>query len=505
MLYYYNGGYEDGTPVKHNYTTAIGGQVELSAYPRKGTIWNDDDLAYIETLCKILYTICAKARITSLLNIASTTDGLTSVPNSIGTYQFIGSICAGGNEAKYTAIFYNIKGFRVVNQRFGAKNGDIALKKYAQKIKDNLDEDEIIGRMGGDNFVTLVKNEHLNDFLDLIGNVKILLNINNKIIPVEISAKAGVYPIAAGDTVSVIMNNISIAANVAKRSQHHDFIWFRPTMMERTIHDKELAGAFANALETNEFEVFYQPKIDFATKKLCGCEALSRWRRNKELLQPGQFIPILEREGTICALDFYVLNKVCEDIKDWLSNGITPVRVSTNFSRLHMHNIRLAEDIYNVIKSKGVDPSYIEIELTESIGYDDFDALEKFVSKLHGYGISTSIDDFGTGYSSLNLLSELHVDVIKLDKSFVSPPKRSDDETSEAYNLRIKSNHIVIKTIINMAKELGLEVICEGVETKEQADMLEGLGCHMAQGFLYDRPIPHDEFENRLTNGDYNV
>jgi EAL domain-containing protein (putative c-di-GMP-specific phosphodiesterase class I) len=97
------------------------------------------------------------------------------------------------------------------------------------------------------------------------------------------------------------------------------------------------------------------------------------------------------------------------------------------------------------------------------------------------------------------------VDVIKLDKSFVSPPKRSDDETSEAYNLRIKSNHIVIKTIINMAKELGLEVICEGVETKEQADMLEGLGCHMAQGFLYDRPIPHDEFENRLTNGDYNV
>jgi diguanylate cyclase (GGDEF)-like protein len=504
LLYYYNGGYDEA-PVKHSYTTAINGQVDLTAYPRKGTKWTEDDLSYIETLSKILYTICAKSRITSLLNIAATTDGLTSVPNSIGTYQFIGSVCSKGTESSYTAIFYNIKGFRVVNQRFGAKNGDIALKKYAQKIKDSLDDDEIIGRMGGDNFVSLVKNEHLNQFLELIGAVKIILNINTKIIPVEISAKAGVYPIVAGDSVSIIMNNISIAANVAKRSQHHDFIWFRPTMMQRTIHDKELAGAFATALETNEFEVFYQPKIDFSSKKLCGCEALSRWRRNGELLQPGQFIPILEREGTICALDFYVLNKVCEDINAWLSKGITPVRISTNFSRLHMHNPKLAEDIFNVIKRQGVDPSYIEIELTESIGYDDFGALEKFVSALHNYGIKTSIDDFGTGYSSLNLLSELHVDVIKLDKSFVTPPSQAEDESDASYNKRLKSNYIVIKTIINMAVELGLEVICEGVETKEQANMLENLGCHMAQGFLYDKPIPHDEFESRLTNGDYNV
>jgi EAL domain-containing protein (putative c-di-GMP-specific phosphodiesterase class I) len=213
----------------------------------------------------------------------------------------------------------------------------------------------------------------------------------------------------------------------------------------------------------------------------------------------------LEREGTICALDFYVLNKVCEDINAWLSKGITPVRISTNFSRLHMHNPKLAEDIFNVIKRQGVDPSYIEIELTESIGYDDFGALEKFVSALHNYGIKTSIDDFGTGYSSLNLLSELHVDVIKLDKSFVTPPSQAEDESDASYNKRLKSNYIVIKTIINMAVELGLEVICEGVETKEQANMLENLGCHMAQGFLYDKPIPHDEFESRLTNGDYNV
>jgi EAL domain-containing protein (putative c-di-GMP-specific phosphodiesterase class I) len=359
--------------------------------------------------------------------------------------------------------------------------------------------------MGGDNFVSLIKNEHLDDFLELIGNLKIILNINGKIIPVEISAKAGVYPIAAGDNVSTIMNNISIAMTVAKRSQHHDFIWFRPTMMERTIHDKELAGAFNSALEAHEFLVYYQPKIDFSAKKLCGCEALSRWQRDGSLLEPGQFIPILEQEGTICSLDFYVLNKVCEDIKDWIDRGITPIRVSTNFSRLHMHNPRLAEDIYNVIQKYGIDPSYIEIELTESIGYDDFEALEKFVNKLHSYGIGTSIDDFGTGFSSLNLISELKVDVLKLDKSFVTPPKQTEDESTESYNQRLKSNYIVLKTIINMAVELGLEVICEGVETKQQSNMLENLGCHMVQGFLYDKPLPHDEFETRLTDYKYDV
>jgi diguanylate cyclase (GGDEF)-like protein len=504
MLYHYDGGYAD-TPVNNTFTTGLNGKAEVSVYPRKGVNWNEEDIRYINSLSSVIYTLCAKAQITNMLNIATTTDAMTSIPNSIGVYQFIGSLCARGIEAAYTAVFYNIKNFRCVNQRFGAKNGDVALKKYAARIRDFIDSDELVGRMGGDNFVSVVKNEHIDDFLNFISSVKVILNINSKIISTEISARAGIYPIEAGDSMSTVMNNISIALSVSRKSLHRDFIWYRPTMMEQTMRDKELSGAFSGALAAKEFEVYYQPKVDLKTNKLCGCEALARWRRDDRVLQPAQFIPILENEGSICALDFYILNRVCEDIRGWLDEGITPVRISTNFSRLHMNNPKLADDILNVVKRYDIDPSYIEVELTETIGYEDFDALSSFVKKLHDFGFHTSIDDFGTGYSSLNLLSELPVDVIKLDKSFVTPQERGDNENEEGFKQRVKSNLIVVKTIISMALELGLNVICEGVETKEQAKLLKELGCHMAQGFLYDRPLPHDEFTTRLDGYEYDV
>jgi EAL domain-containing protein (putative c-di-GMP-specific phosphodiesterase class I) len=171
-----------------------------------------------------------------------------------------------------------------------------------------------------------------------------------------------------------------------------------------------------------------------------------------------------------------------------------------------MHNPKLADDIIKVIKRHNVDPAYIEIELTETIGYEDFEALSEFVRRLHDYGLHTSIDDFGTGYSSLNLVSELEVDVIKLDKSFLTPEDKSGhNDDIERIKHRTKSNIIVIKTLISMAVELGISVICEGVETKEQAELLKELGCEMAQGYLYDRPMPWGEFENRLKNTKYDV
>ncbi len=505
LLYYYKDGYQD-KPVTDYYTTGINGNVELHTYPRKDINWSDDDLRYIHSLASVLYTICAKAQITSVLNIAAYTDGATGISNSLGVYQFIGSLCARGVEAAYTGLFMNIKNFRYVNQRYGGKNGDIVLKKYATRIKDFLESDETVGRMGGDNFVAIVKNEHLNDFLDFISKIRIPLNLNAKMVSTDIETRAGIYPIAAGDTVSVVMNNISIAINIAKNSQQHNFIWFRPNMMTKSMHDKELASSFSSALENKEFEVYYQPKVNLKTNELCGSEALVRWRKAERLLQPDDFVPVLEKEGSICALDFYVLERVCENIRVWLDNGLTPVRVSTNFSKLHMHNPKLADDIIKVIERHNVDPAYIEIELTETIGYEDFEALSEFVRRLHDYGLHTSIDDFGTGYSSLNLVSELEVDVIKLDKSFLTPEdKEEHHDDIERIKHRTKSNIIVIKTLISMAVELGISVICEGVETKEQAELLKELGCEMAQGYLYDRPMPWGEFENRLKNTKYDV
>mgnify|MGYP003294369310 CR=1 FL=1 len=202
------------------------------------------------------------------------------------------------------------------------------------------------------------------------------------------------------------------------------------------------------------------------------------------------FIPVLEREGSICELDFYVLETICADIKKWQDMGIDPVRVSTNFSKMHLHNKALAERIVSVINKYGIDSRFIEIELTEMTGYEDYDALAAFVAEMKAYGIHTSIDDFGTGYSSLNLLKELDVDIIKLDRSFFNNIAVNDDENSH--------DRIVIKNIVNMVKELNMEVIAEGIETCGQVEFLKDIRCCMVQGYLYDRPLPQEQFLDRL-------
>ena len=261
-------------------------------------------------------------------------------------------------------------------------------------------------------------------------------------------------------------------------------------MLDKTIKANEISSVFPDTLIREEFAVYYQPKVGLSDNSLCGCEALTRRIRNGKIISPADFIPVLEREGTICRLDFYVLDKVCADIKRWLDMGLVPVRVSTNFSKLHLHNEDFADRIIGIINKHGIDPSLIEVELTESSGYEDYEALAEFVRKMKSYGVSTSIDDFGTGYSSLNLLKDLDVDIIKLDKSFLD---NLGDEK--------KSDEVVIRHIVNMVNELDMKVVAEGVETNVQADLLENFSCSMSQGYLFDKPLPCSEFEKRLRSG----
>ena len=501
LLYHYRDGYSDNA-LKDCFVTGGNGEVTLRTYPRNGQHWDDETAESIHLLGSIIYTLCGKARLTKLMNIAAFTDGTTGAPNVNGVTRFISTLCTKGEEADYTALFINIKNFRGITQSLGAKHGDTVLKKYSMRIHDHLKNDEIFGRLGGDNFVAIVRNEHLESFLELLSAVHLHINQNGRITTFDVAARAGIYPIQKGDRISTVMNNIAITINIAKQSHHHNFIWFRPEMYEQLMHDKEISNDFAKALEQKEFEVYYQPKVSLTDNSLCGSEALVRWRRGDTLMQPEEFIPLLEREGSVCDLEFYMLDNVCRHIRDWLDRGITPVRVSVNFSKLHLHNRRIAEDIIAILDRYHIDASYIEIELTETSGYEDFEALSSFVSKMHAYGIHTSLDDFGTGYSSLNLLCDLDVDVIKLDKSFLTVGGlQTTADTNHAQFHRPKSNIIVIKTIINLAIELGMEVICEGVETKEDAQLLKDLGCHMAQGFLFGAPLSHDEYEKHLKNG----
>lgn len=504
MLYCFSEGYVN-TPVSNLYSTHSGGTAEILFYPRELITWNSGDLDYLKFFASVINVLCGKAGLAKIANISSVTDPVTGIANTEGISAFLAKCREKRVETSYTAVYIDIKNFKYFNQQLGARYGDVILKKYAQYIKDFLRRDEICARLSDDTYLAVIKAERTNKLLEFISDIRLRLNIDDMINTFNIQSKTCVYPIAKGDTASSILYNISIAINLTKGEPNNDHIQFETGMLDELVREKEISDSFSKAIALKEFDVYYQPKLNLASGALCGCEALVRWSREDKLLSPSDFLSVLEKDGTICALDLYVLEEVCINLRAWLDLGLTPVRISTNFSKVHLHNKFLAEDIMGIINKYSIPPEYIEIELTESSGYEDFTSLSDFINRIKSYGVHTSIDNFGTGYSSLKLISDLEVDVIKLDKSFITEPSVSASGSTgvslsdgRATLKHTKNNSIVIKAIIEMAHALDIKVICAGVENNEQKQLLAQLGCDMIQGFLYDKPLPHTEFQKRL-------
>lgn len=489
MLYSYADGYDD-RPESFCFRTGEGGSLNISFYPRKGYEWNEAELADIAFIAENLFIIGGRVQMLSIMKKVSTTDIGTGALNMNGLVMYSEQLAKAGVFKDYAVVFINLKNFKFINRLVGEKQADFILKKYAKKLLDYMNENEKLARPGGDNFCAVIKKERADEFLEFISDIAFEADATGEKHSVNLNSRAGVYMVNEGDAVNVAINAASTALNMAKTAGRGDVIRFKSDMLDKTIKANEISSIFPDALFNEDFVIYYQPKVGLEDNCLCGCEALARWVRKEQVISPADFIPVLEREGTICRLDFYVLDKVCADIKHWLDMGLVPVRVSTNFSKLHLHNDDFAEKIIETINKHGVDPSYIEVELTESSGYEDYEALAEFVRKMKSYGVSTSIDDFGTGYSSLNLLKDLDVDIIKLDKSFLD---NLGDEK--------KTDEVVIRHIVNMVNELDMKVVAEGVETNIQADLLEDFRCSMAQGYLFDKPLPCSEFEERLRTG----
>ena len=362
------------------------------------------------------------------------------------------------------------------------------LKEYSKVLLGFYGNDEIIARFGGDNFVALIRNENVEKYLKLISLININAATGNQTRALSIMSRSGIYPIPSpSSNIRDALGCANASLVYAKKEADSDCIWFRPEILERINNDREIISHFRTALTHKEYLVYYQPKVSLKNRRIAGCEALVRWKRGDRILSPGMFVPVLEEEGLICDLDFYVLERVCEDIRNWQRKGITPARVSVNFSKMHLRDPKLIDNVMAVISKYRIKPEYLEIELTESATSDDFEALTRFVDELKSHGIRTSIDDFGTGYSSLSLIKDINVDVIKIDKSFIDNITQPDSK-----------DLIILRSILSMVTGLGNEVIAEGCETAEQASILNDLGCHMIQGYLFDKPLPHGEYTKKL-------
>ncbi len=487
----YKSDYDSSKKVKTDFVTVEKGICVMTIAPKRNYSWSTEEIDQMRFLLENLFIRLGYVRIGLLLSKAITSDFLTTAMNTRGMTVYGMELQKKGDLAKYNGFYLNLKNFKYINKSAGQEKGNEILMKYCCTLQGFMLPGEKLSRPGGDNFFALIRKERTEIFLKFLKEVPITVPYDDGQRTYRISTNVGAYEIQEQDKISSVMELSMVAMNEVKHSQKAiDQLWYAPYMMEKIMHDKQISQLFPKVLADGEFLVYYQPKVTLETKELCGCEALARWHHQGKIVPPMEFIPILEREGTVCNLDFYVFEKVCADLRKWLDMGIEPVRVSVNFSQQHLGNSSLSEEILAIMQKYDISSKYIEIELTEMSGAKDHDAMLAFLQKMREYGIYTSIDDFGTGFSSLNMLREFHMDVIKLDKSFVDKIAAQNEDNS--------GDKIVIENIVHMVQDLQLEIISEGVETKEQADFLKKIHCNMAQGYLFDKPLPHDEFEKRL-------
>lgn len=459
-------------------------------YPVKGEPeWTKEELDGIRAFIALLSTISGRSRMLQLVQHLIFHESDLDMYNIKQLMKCARILAKMRQTDRFTAVRFNLKHFSVVNEYIGRENGNLVMKKFIGCINNLLDDvNEVVCRLGGDNFAALVKNDKLNSVLGILGGTSIVFDgaQNDRVV---VSATVGVYVIKGNaESPTDIMDRVSMAARIAKDSPQTDIVFFDDSLLARSKQYMDISAGFSKAIKDKEFLVYYQPKVEVKGRKLAGAEALCRWMHNGRLVPPMEFIPVLEQGRDICKLDIYVLNTVCRDIRRWIDSGLNVVRVSVNLSRRHLSDPDFLKHIIGIVDMNKVPHKYIEFELTETTTDVEFKALKKIIKGLQQAGFSTSVDDFGTGYTSINLIKEMPWNVLKLDKSLL--PAEGDENP-------VKKG-VLFRHIISMAQEMGIECVSEGVETEEQVHILAENHCRLAQGFYFDKPLPVKEFETRL-------
>lgn len=454
---------------------------------KSGQDWSDEEVQQIEAFEKLIYTFCDRSYASTIAKDLSMFDNDLMIYPLTFFLATVKNLIRQGRIGEFGGVYFNIKHFSSINDRFGRDCATNIMKLFIHGILEKILYEECICRVGGDNFVVLFKKDNLNIIKNYLSGMPITFNDGET---VTVTTTAGYYMIPeATESATDVMDRISTAYQLAKSVYKRPFLFYDDEIMQHQTHVKEIEMMFPSAIENEEFKVFYQPKTQLNNYQLAGAEALCRWFRNGKVISPGEFIPVLEGSKAICTLDFYMLDHVCRDIRRWLDEGREAVKVSVNLSRLHLGDEDLLESILRIIDKYKVPHHFIEIELTETTTDVDYKELKKIVYGLREQDISTSVDDFGVGYSSLNLIREMPWNVLKIDKSFLPTQEEENNDPSKVKMLR---------HIITMSQDLGLECIVEGVETAEQVKLLKDCKCYLAQGFYFDRPLPVKEFEQKL-------
>jgi putative cyclic diguanylate phosphodiesterase (EAL) domain protein (fragment) len=393
---------------------------------------------------------------------------------------------------KYSLVYVDFADFKYINDVFGYKYGDEILINYAAIISKELRAGEVLGRVSADNFVILRYYNEKNDIMVRQHQVDIKITefmhdmYSGQAVPVQCGI-CYLEDLAEDLQIEGILDRANYARKTVKTGLNRKYAVYDESIRKQLRYEKSIENRMLKSLENEEFLVYFQPKVDLQTGMATQAEALVRWQTDEGLIiPPDKFIPIFEKKYLISSLDQYVFKKVCAFIRRRLDAGLPVNTISVNVSRLQFYNSDFVK-IYEDIKNKFRIPDHLlEIEITESIAFDNVTFLEKTVSELKSKGFLISIDDFGTGFSSLSLLKNIPIDVLKIDQSFFRE------------SIHKEKDKIVIKGIIDLVNKLSIRTVAEGIETAEQVAFLKSVNCNMIQGYFFYRPLPEDKFEEIL-------
>lgn len=387
------------------------------------------------------------------------------------------------NKNKVAVMFLDLDRFKVVNDTLGHAMGDRLLQSVAHRLENCVRKCDTLSRFGGDEFTLLLPSVHSAEDVRKIAKkvIKVLkepFNLGEHQAYVGVSIGIAMYP-NGGETVDQLIQNADVAMYHVKRRGKDGYQFFSDTMAVSTSNRLSMERDIRNALENDEFQVYYQPKINTVTGRIVGVEALVRWQHpTRGLVLPNEFIPLAEETKIMPDINTWVLKTACREVKQWIDSGHADIRLSVNFSPLQVEHPKFVAQLLSALEETDFPPSNLEIELTENVIMNDLEQMTHKLNQLSEHGMSIAIDDFGTGYSSLNYLSKLPIHTLKVDQSFI---KDIHDSMNEA---------CIVNAIVSMAHGLKLNIVAEGVETRAQLDYLKSLGCQEIQGFYFGRAEP---------------
>jgi diguanylate cyclase (GGDEF)-like protein len=423
-------------------------------------------------------------------------DTLTGLPNRFHLRARLEQALATARRSsgRVAVMFLDLDRFKIINDTLGHHIGDGLLVEVARRLGASVRASDVVARLGGDEFVVVLTEVEEIGAVRQVGE-KILAalgaryDIEGNELHSTPSIGIALYP-EDGEGVDALMKNADTAMYHAKTAGRNNVQFFTASMNAQASERMALENSLRQAVDHGDFELHYQPQVDLASGRIVGVEALVRWRHAEHgLIPPDKFIPVAEETGLIVPLGEWVLYEAARQVAVWRAEGIADVSVAINLSAHQLRDDALPGVVADVLSRHGIDPEDIEIEITESVAMSDPNATIEHLGSLRRMGIELAVDDFGTGYSSLAYLKLLPIHRLKLDRSFVMDIEHDPNDAA------------ICTATIALAHSLGLSVVAEGVETVAQRDYLAGLGCDVAQGYLYSRPLPAAEIGELLKNG----